>query len=107
MHVWRRRLLKRNFKNSKNFCKSFDRDKKVLSIANELEKKFPNRFKFYQKKFSQLDTILSDKIDVIIFDLGLSSIQLDDLERGFSFNSKQTLNMAMGLNNNNSIRGYK
>ena len=83
---------------SKTFVKALDRDKKVLSIANELEKKFPNRFKFYQKKFSQLDTILSDKIDVIIFDLGLSSIQLDDLERGFSFNSKQTLNMAMGLN---------
>ena len=35
--------------------------------------------------------------DAIIFDLGLSSIQLDNLERGFSFNSKSTLNMSMGL----------
>ena len=82
MHVWRGGYSKEILKFSKTFVKALDRDKKVLSIANELEKKFPNRFKFYQKKFSQLDTILSDKIDVIIFDLGLSSIQLDDLERG-------------------------
>ena len=29
--------------------KAIDRDKKALSIAKEIEKKFPNRFKFYQK----------------------------------------------------------
>ena len=34
----------------------------------------------------------------MIFDLGLSSIQLDDYERGFSFKSKKKLNMTMGLN---------
>ncbi len=75
-----------------------DRDKKVLLIAKELEKKFPNRFKFHQKKFSQLDTVLNDNVDVIIFDLGLSSIQLDDLDRGFSFKSYKKLNMTMGIN---------
>ena len=35
---------------------------------------------------------------MVIFDLGISSIQLDDLNRGFSFNSEKELNMAMGLN---------
>ena len=34
----------------------------------------------------------------VIFDLGLSSIQLDDLRRGFSFKSNKELNMSMGLN---------
>ena len=34
----------------------------------------------------------------MIFDLGLSSIQLNDLDRGFSFKSKKDLDMAMGLN---------
>lgn len=77
---------------------AIDRDKKILAKANELEKQFPSRFKFYQMKFSQVDTISKDKVDVIIFDLGLSSIQLDDLNRGFSFKSKKGLDMKMGLN---------
>ena len=75
-----------------------DRDKKAFLPAKELEKKFPQRFKFYQIKFSQLDTVPKDYVDTIIFDLGLSSIQLDDLERGFSFKSQRKLNMKMGLN---------
>ena len=78
--------------------KAIDRDKKTSSFAIQLEKKFPDRFKFYRVKFSELDTISEDKADVIIFDLGLSSIQLDDLDRGFSFKSKNKLNMTMGLN---------
>ena len=83
---------------SKTYVQAIDRDKKVLPIAKELELKFPKRFKFYQKKFSQLDSISNDYVDAVIFDLGLSSIQLDDLNRGFSFKSKKNLNMGMGLN---------
>ena len=77
---------------------AIDRDINVLSAARELERKFPNRFKFNQLKFSQLDKVSIDYVDTIIFDLGLSSIQLDDLGRGFSFRSKKKLNMTMGLN---------
>ena len=83
---------------SETYVKAIDRDKNALSIAKKLEKKFPRRFKFYQLKFSQLDKIPNDFVDTIIFDLGLSSIQLDDLDRGFSFKSKKELNMKMGLN---------
>ena len=71
---------------------------KSFTICKKLEIQYPNRFKFYQIKFSQLDTITKDLVDVIIFDLGLSSIQLDDLDRGFSFKSNKKLNMTMGLN---------
>ncbi len=80
------------------YVEAIDRDKKVLPIARELEKKYPKRFKFHQIKFSQLDKISADPVDTFIFDLGLSSIQLNDLDRGFSFKSMQKLNMAMGLN---------
>ncbi len=77
---------------------AIDRDKNVISIARKFEKKFPGRFKFYKKKFSQLDIISNDYADVVIFDLGLSSIQLDDFKRGFSFKSKNKLDMSMGIN---------
>tara|TARA_Y100000768_G_scaffold387034_1_gene377024 strand:+ start:662 stop:1672 length:1011 start_codon:yes stop_codon:yes gene_type:complete len=76
-----------------------DRDKAVISFAKTLERKFKNRFQFYKLKFSQLDTVLKKNVDTVIFDLGLSSIQLNDLERGFSFNSKEKLDMSMGLSN--------
>ena len=62
---------------------ALDRDKKVLIEAKKIEKKFPSRFKFHQLKFSQLETVSIDNVDVAIFDLGLSSIQLDDFDRGF------------------------
>jgi len=78
---------------------AIDRDNNIKSIAEKLERKFPERFKFYQIKFSQLDTTSEDHVDAIIFDLGLSSIQLNNLERGFSFKSDKELDMAMGLNN--------
>jgi len=77
---------------------AIDRDKNVISIARKFEKTYPKRFKFYQKKFSQLDIISKDYADVIIFDLGLSSIQLNDLKRGFSFQSENNLDMCMGIN---------
>ena len=49
---------------------AIDRDKNIKSIAGT-RRKFPKRFKFYQIKFSQLDTIIEDHVDAIIFDLGL------------------------------------
>ena len=77
---------------------AFDRDKFILKISNQLEKKYPKRFFFYQKKFSQINTVINDEsAEAVIFDLGLSNIQLKNLDRGFSFNSKSSLDMSMGL----------
>ena len=77
-----------------------DRDASVSSIAKKLKDKFKERFKFYQLRFSQIDKILNkNEADAIIFDLGLSSIQLNDFKRGFSFKSKDNLDMTMGLSN--------
>ena len=74
-----------------------DRDDAVISIAQKLEKKFKNRFRFLKLKFSQIDKVLENYVDTVIFDLGLSSIQLNNLKRGFSFKSKDKLDMSMGL----------
>ena len=83
---------------SKTNVLAIDRDKKVLAEVKKIEKKYPRRFKFHQLKFSQLETISIDNVDVVIFDLGLSSIQLNDFDRGFSFKSNKKLNMTMGIN---------
>jgi 16S rRNA (cytosine1402-N4)-methyltransferase len=82
---------------SKTKVKGLDRDNEVKEIGKNLEKKFPQRFKFYQTTFSQLENVTKGLVDVIIFDLGLSSIQLNNLERGFSFKSNENLDMSMGL----------
>ena len=89
---------KQLLKFSKTIVKGLDRDNKVKEIGKELEKKFPQRFKFYQTTFSKLEIVAENHVDVIIFDLGLSSIQLNNLERGFSFKSNKNLDMSMGLN---------
>ena len=79
---------------------AIDRDKLTQQYANILIEKFPKRFSFFQNKFSNLNKII--KLDLkpraIIFDLGLSSFQLLDYHRGFSFKSKGTLSMQMGIN---------
>ncbi len=79
---------------------ALDRDQYVLDITKEIKRKYPERFFFYQKKFSNIDKVLNEqKADVILFDLGLSSIQLNNFKRGFSFKSRESLDMSMGLTN--------
>ena len=79
---------------------AIDRDKYTQQYANLLVKKFPKRFIFFQDKFSNLSKIIKSNLSprAIIFDLGLSSFQLSDFQRGFSFKSKGPLNMQMGIN---------
>ena len=79
---------------------AIDRDQLTQKYANFLLKKFPKRFNFFQEKFSNLDKVVQQNLKprAIIFDLGLSSFQLSDKERGFSFKSKNFLNMEMGIN---------
>ena len=78
---------------------AIDRDKSVGKKAKEISEKYLDRFSFYNEKFSDLDKILEgkDKVDTIIFDLGISSLQLMDLSRGFSFKSNEKIDMNMGL----------
>ena len=79
---------------------AIDRDKLAQQYANILLKKFPKRFSFFQDKFSNLNKIIKSDSNprAVIFDLGLSSFQLSDHQRGFSFKSKGFLSMEMGIN---------
>jgi 16S rRNA (cytosine1402-N4)-methyltransferase len=83
---------------------SIDRDNFVESFSKEIGKEYKNRFKFVIDRFSNLENILKErnlqKIPVaIIFDLGLSSFQIDNPERGFSYRQDGLLKMTMGKNN--------
>ena len=89
---------KRLLKSSETKVIALDRDKFLKKISDSLKAKYPGRFFFYNKTFSKVDTVVNNKaVDAVIFDLGLSSIQLNNLDRGFSFKSKQNLDMSMGL----------
>jgi len=79
---------------------AIDRDRLTQKHANTLVKKFPKRFNFFQEKFSNLSKVVQKHTNprAVIFDLGLSSFQLSDKARGFSFDSKNFLNMEMGIN---------
>ncbi len=89
---------KRLLKFSKTKVIALDRDKFILKFSEKLKKEYTNRFFFHQKKFSEVNSVVGNKlVDAVVFDLGLSSIQLNNLERGFSFKSKEKIDMSMGL----------
>jgi len=79
---------------------ALDRDIKTKKSADVIEKLFKNRFKFKNKRFSQLENLKlkNENIRGIIFDLGYSTVQIKDLSKGLSFNSEGKLNMQMGIN---------
>ena len=91
---------KKILENKKNKIFAIDRDYGSKNIVNQFKKKYQKRFNFENKKFSEILS-LSKNIENLkgaIFDLGYSTLQIKDPEKGLSFNSKGKLNMRMGLN---------
>lgn len=81
---------------------AIDRDNAVSPYVNEVKNLFKERFYFFNDLFSNYPKILHSlnirQINGIVIDLGFSHLQLEDDNRGFSFNSKNSLIMEMGLN---------
>ena len=73
---------------------AFDRDPNVVADANAIAADFGDRFRFVPQNFSQMAD-LDETFDTIVFDLGISSMQIDIAERGFSFRADAPLDMRM------------
>ena len=94
-------ILKRNEK-GKLFC--FDQDDYAISCSRERLSEIGNNFEIIRSNFENLKEELNkrgiDKIDGILFDIGVSSVQLDVAERGFSFHNDSKLDMRMDTSSN-------
>lgn len=79
-----------------------DRDMDAIQAASKKLHIFNERTVFINDNFSNIKLILSDlhidKIDGMLLDLGVSSYQLDNKERGFSYQSDAPLDMRMNMN---------
>ena len=90
-------ILKRLNENGKLYC--FDKDDEAIKAANERLSKISNNYKIIRSDFSNLKEKLNEvgveKIDGILFDIGVSSYQFDTPERGFSYKYDAKLDMRM------------
>ena len=89
-------ILKKN-KKGRLIC--FDQDNEAINYSREYLSKFGDNFTIIKSNFinmkSELNKLGITKVDGILFDLGVSSVQLDEAERGFSFHKDAKLDMRM------------
>jgi 16S rRNA (cytosine1402-N4)-methyltransferase len=75
---------------------AIDRDPAVFAPAPRWAAGYGDRLSLRPGRFSRLDTIAGEPLDGVVLDLGISSMQVDRAERGFSFQKDGPLDMRMG-----------
>jgi 16S rRNA (cytosine1402-N4)-methyltransferase len=73
-----------------------DRDPSTHEMAKAWAGQYGDRLQMREGRFSQLDTLAGEPLDGVVLDLGVSSMQIDQAERGFSFQKDGPLDMRMG-----------
>lgn len=94
-------ILKR-IKNGKLFA--FDADREAISYSRQLLLEIGENFELIHANFmnlaEELDKVKMSQVDGFLFDLGLSSPEIDDASRGFSFMNDAILDMRMDTSSN-------
>jgi len=85
-------------------CRVFgiDRDPSAVATGKELAKRYDGRFDILGGRFGDMEALLAERgvmqVDGVTLDLGVSSMQIDQPERGFSFQKDGPLDMRMEMN---------
>jgi 16S rRNA (cytosine1402-N4)-methyltransferase len=78
---------------------AIDRDPTAIAAGAALVAAFPGRLTLLEGRFGEMEALLSalgiDRVDGVVLDIGVSSMQLDEAERGFSFAKDGPLDMRM------------
>ena len=89
----------------KGFLYSFDQDKEAIKFSDKRLSEIGSNYKIINSNFVNLEENIDEKVDGILYDLGVSSPQLDVDERGFSFHNEARLDMRM--NRDNDLDAHK
>lgn len=96
-------------KNSSGTLIAIDQDDEAINFASERLKDYSDRLKIFRNNFKNMDSVVYmagyEKVDAILMDIGVSSKQLDDPNRGFSYKYEAKLDMRM--DKNTSISAYE
>lgn len=87
----------------RGFLFAFDQDEEAIKYSDDILKNISSNYKIIYSNFKSIKEKLNEenvsKVDGIIYDLGISSPQIDEDYRGFSFMKNAELDMRMDLNN--------
>ena len=81
--------------NKKGFLFAFDQDEDAINYSSNKLSGISDNFKLIKSNFKDMKKYIDCEVDGILFDLGGSSPQLDEAERGFSFHKDAPLDMRM------------
>jgi 16S rRNA (cytosine1402-N4)-methyltransferase len=74
---------------------AIDRDPDAIAAGAALVERFEGRLRLMHGPFSQMEELVGESVDGVVLDIGVSSMQLDEAERGFSFRFDGPLDMRM------------